>query len=256
MNIYEPGLDVAVTLPFVDISTDERLTPTALDYRVVDEVGAEVIALTNIPTFTASDGEYELVISAANNGLGAGVIRAFRKVEMRITVGADQYWVREGYILESVTPLALLENSFQTYDESLLNVRDLAAMEGWEAANEQHRVAAMIQAYDYMHAFSYQMNYTDETYETKSVDELTAENWTLLGDKQKHDFRMAQLVQANYLLGGNPIEQDIADGLQSSTIGEVSQFYRPRPSLSLPLCRDALKFVGRYIDWAPKITRV
>ena len=255
MNIYEPDLDVVVTLPFVD-SAGDTVVPTALDYQVVDETGTSIVALTNIPAFTASDGQYDLTVVAADNSLGAGVIRAFRKVELRITVGADQHWVRESYILESVTPLELLSNSFQTYDEALLNVRDLASTDGWDAANEQHRVAAMVQAWDYMHAFSYQMNYSDETYETKSIDDLDSADWALLVDKQKLDFRRAQLVQADYLLGGSPIEKDIEDGLQSSTIGEVSQFYRPRPSLSLPLCRDALKFVGRYIDWAPKITRV
>ena len=255
MNIYEPGMDIIVTLPFVDASGN-TVTPTALDYKIVDESGTEVVALTNIPVFTASDGQHELTVTAANNALGVGVIRALRKVELQITVGADTHWVRESYILESVSPLEVLTNSFQTYDEALLNVRDMAAMEGWDAATESHRVAAMIQAFDYMHAFSYQMNYTDETYETKGIDELDATDWTNLVAKQKSDFRRSQLIQANYLLGGNPIEKDIEDGLQSSTIGEVSQFYRPRPSLSLPLCRDALKFVGRYIDWAPKITRV
>ena len=255
MNIYEPGMDIIVTLPFVDASGN-TVTPTALDYKIVDESGTEVVALTNIPVFTASDGQHELTVTAANNALGVGVIRALRKVELQITVGADTHWVRESYILESVSPLEVLTNSFQTYDEALLNVRDMAAMEGWDAATESHRVAAMIQAFDYMHAFSYQMNYIDETYETKGIDELDATDWTNLVAKQKSDFRRSQLIQANYLLGGNPIEKDIEDGLQSSTIGEVSQFYRPRPSLSLPLCRDALKFVGRYIDWAPKITRV
>jgi hypothetical protein len=255
MNIYEPGLDVIVTLPFVD-SSGNTVTPTALDYRIVDESGTEVVALTNIPVFTASDGQYDLTVDSANNTLVAGTIRSFRKAELQVTVGAETHWVRESYIIESVTPLEVLSNSFQTYDESLLYARDVAVVDGWDAANEQHRVAAMIQAFDYMHAFSYQMNYLDETYETKGIDELDATDWVNLVEKQKSDFRKTQLIQANYLLGGNPIEMDIADGLQSSTIGEVSQFYRPRASLSLPLCRDALKFVGRYIDWAPKITRV
>jgi len=255
VNIYEPNQDIVVTLPFVD-SSGNTVTPTALDYKVVDESGTDVVGLTNIPVFTAGDGQIDLTISAASNALSVGTIRAFRKVELRVTVGADAYWIRESYIIESAAPLEVLSNSFQTYDESLLYARDVAMMEGWDAANESHRVAAMVQAYDYMHAFSYQMNYSDETYETKSIDDLDATDWTNLVEKQKSDFRRAQLIQANYLLGGNPIEKDIEDGLQSSTIGEVSQFYRPRPSLSLPLCRDALKFVGRYIDWAPKITRV
>ena len=255
MNIYEPDVDVVVTLPFKN-AEGGTVEPTALDYRVVDETGTEVVALTNIPVFTATDGQYELTIDAADNALATDVIRGFRKVELRITVSTDIFWVRDAYILEVSAPLQANKNSFQTYDEALLNARGLANLEGWDAATVEHRVAAMSQAYDYMGSFAYKFTYNDETYEDVRLSDVTDENWTNLVAKQKADFQKAQIIQANYLLGGNPIEKDIDEGLQSSTIGEVSQFYRPRPTLSLPVCRDALKLIGRYVDWAPRIARV
>jgi hypothetical protein len=255
MNIYEPDLDVKVTLPFVD-GSENMLTPTALDYKVTDESGADVVALTNIPVFTATDGQIVLTVDSASNTLASGIVRGFRSVELRITVGADLYWVREGYILEKYSPLELFVNSFQTYEESLLNARGVASLEGWEAATKEHRVSAMIEAFDYMQAFSYRINYTDDTDEELKVNQIDSTVWAAMDPFQQENFKKAQIVEANYLLGGNPIEKDIEDGLQSSTIGEVSQFYRPRPSLTLPLCRDALKYVGRYINWSMNITRV
>lgn len=254
MKIYEPNLDIVVGLPFVS-GDDEELTPTALDYKILDEFGSEVVALTNIPTFNADAGQHLLTIQDTDNALAAGALRGFRSIELRITVATDVHWVREGYILESASPLVSLVNSFQTYEESLLNSRDLVGREGWDEAEKEHRISAMIQAYDYLHAFSYQMNYIDDTCETISLTELTSTKWADLDPKQKYHFQRAQIAQADYLLGGSPIEQDIDDGLQSSTIGEISQFYRPRPTLTLPVCRRGLKFIGRYVDWAPRITR-
>lgn len=254
MQIYEPGQDIEVTLPFLD-ENGATVTPTALDYQVVDEAGASVIALTNIPTFTAADGQYKITVPIASNTLSAGVVRGLRKVELRVTVGSDIYWQRKAYILEIASPLSLLVNSFQTYEEAELNARGLVGLEGWELADTQHRTSALQQAYDHMHGFNYRWFYTDGTYEHKSVRDLTTTEWALLLDRQKGDFQKAQIVHANYLLGGNPIEQDIEAGLQSSTIGETSQFYRPRPSLSLSVSRDAMKYLGRWVVWSGYIGR-
>lgn len=254
MQIYEPGQDIEVTLPFLDENGD-TVEPTALDYQVVDETGASVVALTNIPVFTATDGQHVVTVPIASNTLSVGVVRGLRKVELRMTVGADTYWSRVSYILEVASPLSLLVNSFQSYEEAVLNARGLVGIDGWDAANEQHRKSALQQAYDHMHNFNYRWFYTDDKYETKSVRDLTTTEWGLLIDRQKGDFQKAQIVHANYLLGGNPIEQDIEAGLQSSTIGETSQFYRPRPSLSLSVSRDAMKYLGRWVVWSGYIGR-
>lgn len=254
MKIYEPDVDVFVVLPFTNV-VGESVTPSALDYQVVNEAGSSVIALTNIPVFDATAGEYTVIVPAISNALGASTVRAYRKVELRVTVGADVYWVRDAYVVEKPSPLSAMVNSFQTYEEAVLKARGLADMEGWEVADDQHRMSALMQAYDHMHGFAYRLFYADDSIESKSLNELTLDEWSALQPYQQADFQKAQIVHANHLLGGNPIERDIDQGLQSSTIGEVSQFYRPRPTLSLSISRDAFKYVGKYVVWSPHIGR-
>lgn len=254
MQIYEPGQDVTVTLSFLD-GLGDAVTPTALDYQVADETGTLVVALTNIPVFVATDGQHSIDVLAASNTLAAGSVRGYRQVELRITAGTDTFWVRDGYILELASPLVVLTNSLVTEAEATLMSRGLANLDGWEAASDQHKVSALQQAYDHLHAYSYRFDYTDGTYEVKPLSDLTSTEWGLLSARQISDFKKAQIVQADYLLGGSPIERDIEQGLQSSTIGEVSQFYRPRPTMSLTLSKDAIKYVGRYISWSLNIAR-
>lgn len=252
MRIFEPSVDVSVSLPFVD---DEgvSITPTALDYSVVDEFGVEVVASTNIPTIPTT-GEATIDIDGADNALAVDVVRGYRQVVLTITTATDSIVVREGYIIELSSSLILLTNSFQTYEESLLHSRALI-LEGWEAANEEHRKSALAQAYDRFGGFNWQFNFTDGTYQVKTLDQLTSAEWALLDARHQHDYRVAQIVQADYHLGGSTIEKDIDDGLQSSSQGEVSQFYRPRPTLTLALSRHALQYVGKYVNWSPTITR-
>lgn len=252
MRIFEPNVDVLVSLPFVD---DEgvSITPTALDYTIVDEFGVEVVASTNIPVIPTT-GEAAITVDGTNNTLATDVIRGYRQIILTITTATDSIVVREGYIIELSSSLVLLTNSFQTYEESLLHSRGVI-LEGWEAANEEHRKSALAQGYDRFGGFNWQFNFTDGTYQVKTINLLTVAEWDLLDPRHQHDYRMAQIVQADYHLGGSTIEKDIDDGLQSSSQGEVSQFYRPRPTLTLALSRHALQYVGKYINWTPTITR-
>ena len=252
MRIFEPDVDVTVKLPFVD-HEDNSITPTQLDYVIVDELGTEVVATTNIPVIPTT-GEVEIVVQGANNALATDVIRGYRQVILTMVTATDTIVTREGYILELASSLVLLTNSFQTYEEALLNARGIV-LAGWNRAVEEHHRAAMTQAYDRFGGFNWQFNFTDGTYQVKTLDKLTLEEWALLDPRHQHDYRMAQLAQADYHLGGSTIEKDIDDGLQSSSQGEVSQFYRPRPTLTLALSRHSLQYVGKYINWTPTIAR-
>lgn len=252
MRIFEPSVDVTVKIPFID---DEGgiITPTQLDYTIVDEFGVEVVSTANIASIPTT-GEATITVQGADNGLSVGVVRGFRQVILTIVTATDVIVVRSGYIIELSSSLILLNNSFQTYEEAILHSRSLV-LAGWDVANEEHRKAALAQGYDRFGGFNWQFNFTDDTYQVKTLDKLTLAEWALLDTRHQHDYRMAQIVQADYHLGGSTIEKDIDDGLQSSSQGEVSQFYRPRATLTLALSRHALQYVGKYINWNPTISR-
>lgn len=252
MKIYEPSVDITVSLPFLD-GDGEQVTPTQLDYVVLDETGAEVKASTNIAVIPTT-GQVSITVVETDNSLAVGVIRGYRQIVLSITTANDVIFQRTGYLLELSSSLVPQVNSFITFEEALMYSREII-LDGWAAADDDHKRAALAQAYDRFGGFNWQFNFTDGTYQCKVLSELTSEEWALLESRHKHDYRMAQIVQADYHLDGSEIEKDIDDGLQSSTIGEVSQFYRPRPTLTLALSRHALQYVGKYIIWNPTLTR-
>ncbi len=253
MKIYKPGQPIEVTIPFKNDS-GEVVTPTALSYTIYDEEEA-VIAGPITPVFTASNGEVLIVISAVQNSLGSGDIIGYRKVALTITVGANSFVNYADYVLKSDTVLVRGTNSVQTYEQAILTSMEMGPLPGWEKSTDDERKAALLAAYDALGSLTYTIMYTDDTEELLSVRELELADYDLVEPVQIKDFRKAQVAQANYILGGNPTEKNIADGLQSSTIGEVSQFFRPRPSLSLALCRAALNHVGKYVSWSAIVAR-
>lgn len=263
MKVYTPGQNIAVTLPFKN-EQGTVVVPTALSYRIVNELGTEVVANTPILTFDASKGEYTVTVLLANNALPVGAVSAYRRVEMTVVTAGNSFVVSDDYIIEATNLLVVGTNSTLTYEEALLYARQLGVLKGWSSSTSEQQKIALLQAYNQLCGFVYQWEYEDDYDATVVIDyaisqgnlrDLTLAEFQSLEVDQQNDFKRAQLVQADYNLGGSPTEKMIQDGLQSSTIGEVSQFFRPRPTLNLPVCREALHYVGKYIVWSPRVTR-
>jgi len=253
MDVFTAGQSVVRILPFK--GEQGVVTPTALSYRILDEVGEEVTPPTPITDFDANAGEYRLTVTAEENTLESGAISGVRKIELTLTSAIGTFRVVDSYIIEASEKLIFGRNSLMTYEQAMLLARQMGQLKGWERADESRRVSALMRAYDNLAGIAFHWEFTDGTYWDGGLREFEDEDFRTLDPDQLEDFRKAQLVQADYHLGGNPIEKNIADGLQSSTVGEVSQFYRPRPNLSLMLCRAALQYVGRYINWSMRLTR-
>jgi hypothetical protein len=256
MDSYRSGSEVVVSVPFVD-RNGIRLTPTAISWRLLNDEAAEVKSSATIGTFDVDLGKVDITVAGTYNTLGASEAYGLRRVEATLTVGGNQIVVTSDYLLDAAQPFVAGVNSFMTYETALVQARFLGPLVGWDAASEDERKAALFKAYDAMSGFVYEFRYVDDETERMTLKDL-AEAGTGLTDvkpTQIVDFRRAQLLQADYILGGNQIEKDIGDGLQSSTIGEVSQFFRPRATLTLAICRAALAYVGRYICWGLVIGR-
>lgn len=247
MKVHAVGQPVVVTMPLVD-AVMGALSPTAISYTVVDDDGTVVQPQTTVTGFTSTTAKVVITVSAETNTLSEGTV-GFRRVLLTVVTGAGTAVLQSDYLLEAANPFVVPSNSFMAYEGALVVARQVTPLDGWLAASAETRKFAMFRAFDQAKAFTYTMHYLDGTSESLTVDELTESKFWNLKTSQILDFKKAQLVQADYLLGGSPIEKDIQDGLQSSTIGEISQFYRPRPTLNLALCRAALGYVGKYIEW-------
>ena len=250
MKVYRAATDVPLSIPLID-DEGRPLSPTALAYRVLDDEGEEVQASTSVSL--PSGNKVNLTIPAATNTLVDNTI-GFRRIELTITAATTEV-VLVDYLLEEQQLFVVPENSFMTYETALIVARSTVPLNGWNAASEETRKFALFRAFDQLNSFSYEFRYTNGDAEVATIEELDEESYARLTTKQLGDFRKAQLMQADYLLGGSPIERDIQDGLQSSTVGEVSQFYRPRPTLNLAVCKNALSYIGKYIDWNVRLGR-
>jgi hypothetical protein len=250
VKVYRAATEVPLSIPLID-DEGRPLTPTALAYRVLDDEGDEIQASTTVSVPVGT--KVNLVISAATNTLVDNTI-GFRRVELTITAATTEI-VLVDYLLEERQLFVVPDNSFMTYETALIIARAVVPLNGWSAASEETRKFALFRAFDQLNSFSYEFRYTDGEIEIATIEELDEDSFGRLTTKQLNDFRKAQLMQADYLLGGSPIERDIQEGLQSSTVGEVSQFYRPRPTLNLAVCRNALSYIGKYIDWNVRLGR-
>jgi hypothetical protein len=255
VKVYRAGEAVKVTVPFSD-GNGARLVPVSLSYRVVDDVGTVVKGSAAVTQFDVGQGGIDIIVAAADNDLGDEVA-GFRRVELTITTASFEYVRQEDYLLEAAQLFLVGTNSFMTYETALVVARSLAPIPGWDVASVEARRFALFRAFDQLNSFSYTFEYPDaECSETQgSIEDLEEGEFLALKVSQILAFRKAQLLQADYLLGGNAIEQNIADGLQSSTVGEVSQFYRPRATLVLPVCKAALSYIGKYVRWGIRIGR-
>lgn len=259
MQTFKAGAPTSVSVPFLD-DNGNQLEPTALSYRIVDEAGTEVVASTSIGSFDVASGEVTIQVTGAQNAVPAGSFGGYRRVEVTMTHPAGVQVKDAGYLLRAESALALMENSFQSYEQALVLSMQLGQLNGWSGASDEARKGALARAFDNLCSFSYRMIAPNEqTAENDSYfgsfRAVSAEEFESLLPSQQADFRKAQVVEADYLLGGNPIEKMIADGEQSSTIGEVSKFFRPRASLVLPISRAARSYVGRYIVWSRPLGR-
>lgn len=254
MKVYVADESVDISLPLID-AAGRDLVPTALSYSVLDDEGEVIQPATEITVPGSPVTKINFTVPAGANELTGDLNIGFRRVKLLVTTATRSVELTSDYLVEASQVFTIPTNSFQTYETALVMARTIAPLNGWNAASAETRKFALFRAFDLMKSFTYEMRYLEGGLDEMSLNDLDEATYDRLLTSQIMDFRKAQLTQADYLLGGNPIEKDIQDGLQSSTIGEISQFYRPRPTLNLALCKVALSYVGKYIVWNLRVGR-
>lgn len=264
MNVYAAGTEVDLTIPLVD-STGTALTVTAVDYRLIDETGAELIARTALTGFVSGDLEALVTITAGNNAVTVGALRAAREVTLFCTLEeGGEVVLRSIYALEELDQLVIGANSFQTYLEAMLVARDIGKVDGWDAATEDQREAALRVAYDRLCQMAYH-NLDGATTPVNApaggsdwlyrLSDLDAAELAALPASFMAAIKKAQVAEADDILDADPITQARNKGLMLETIGEVKQMYRGTKPLLLPVSRRAAEYVGRYVSFAAIIGR-
>lgn len=255
MNSILTGQNLTLTIPLVD-SSGVPLTATAVAYRVIDQDEVELVVQTPVPGYVAPAANAVVTILAANNNVGTAQ-RALRVVELFVTTASGMVVVTAEYVIEATSIIVVGVNSLQTYPAAVMCGYEQPNLTAWQSASRVERANALIAAYRNLGKLVLRYVNTEITADqTRLVTPYTQDyNITTLTKDQLLTLEKvyldalcrAQVIEADYLLGGDEADGLRRSGIMSMTIGESSQFFRTTRPFEGAICRRAMKEIGQYI---------
>lgn len=280
LDVYLQNTQVTLVVDLVDASGN-HLNVSAASYRVIDQNGTELVAATPVSGFVADSPQATIVIPANLNAVGAGNTREVRSVELYCVTASGTIAFSRNYAVEVTDPLQIAVTTFQTFAQAQLTALDIPNLDAWDAATDQQKIQALTDAREHIVQLNFnllnsnvnfgqdQLAYVPEgQYQSSYVARnslfifngnlaiLNEQQFNTLPEKFKRQLRLAQVVEANAILGGNPDETKRSGGVIEETIGESSQKFRSvGVPLRLPVCRRALGYLSYYVTFAKRIGR-
>lgn len=279
MDVFSAGTAVTLLVPLQDKSGNP-LVVSAIEYRVTDENDVGQVAATPLVGFVPGSDTAAIIVAATENTLSAGVARGLRNVVMKCSVGDNTIYLHASYSIEDADPLMVGVNSFMSYSQAEFTALSLPNMDSWNGADEQSRIAALMDARSHIVQLSFtplnsnvnwgqdSLNFIPEgTYDTDYVgnssmflfngnlDLLRPDQFKSLPTRFLAALKRAQVTEADAILGGNSIEAKRREGLVQDNIGESRQTFRQSKPLELPVCRRALGYLSYFITFSKRIGR-
>lgn len=230
MDFYPENYTVTLTVPFVD-PVGTRVTPFSAVARLLDGEGAQIVDLGAL-VFPAEATQTEVVIPGIHNTLAAGEHRAVRILSVTLALAGGNVERRFSYAVETETRLAVMQNSFMTYESAQVLASDFVNPIGWLISDENTRKTALVQAYQRLTQIPMKFHPLDVLGEPiRSVEsvilrdewvELSYDDFAAWPAHFKLALRRAQFIEANQLLAGDPLGEKRRAGILSETIGESS----------------------------------
>lgn len=245
MQAYLGGHDVALTIPLIN-TAGEELAASAVSYRIIDQDETELVAKTALAGFTEGDAEAVVSIPASLNQLGT-LLRGLRVVELYVTTEGGTSLITTEYVIEAFATLVTGVNSFQTYSAASLVGCELPNLPGWNQANKNERINALSAAYRNFGKLRLRYIHDDAEWGSGDITKLTAEQLATLPAEYLACLRRAQVLEADFLLGGDEVGEIRRSGIMSATIGESSQFFRTSRPFEGAVCKRALKEISGYL---------
>jgi len=244
MNIFPSGKSITSTVPFASASGD-LVTPTALSYRLLTEDGTELVAST-VVSLVQDATSVDVTIDAQFHDLGTE-LRGLRTIELTMETAAGTVVALERYVIESSGIIDFGVNSFQTYDDALLESSYMIDVDTWQSETPQRQRSALIEAYTNLGRLNYKT--------AIALREMTPDELALVDSRLLVALKKAQIAEANFLLGGESVGDKRRLGLLSESVGESSQMYRSGKPLKLPVSEKALGYLSGYISWTIRLDR-
>lgn len=277
MNQFLAGTDVKLSIPLID-ADGNPLAVSAVAYRVTDAAGTELIAWANHASFVPDAPEVEITVPAASNALAAGVVRDVRGVDLKCIIDTNTVLINSAYVIHSGDVLVTGVNTFQTLPAARVNAQMMPDMGGWNQATDDERIAALIDARLHICQLNFaplsngrfwgqdSLNFIPEgSYEVSSVipggmwagdlSDLTPSQYNALPLIFRDRLKLAQLAEANFILGGDPLSTKRRAGIVLETVGESKMMFNSGKELQLPVCARAASYLSRFISFSKRIIR-
>jgi len=264
---YQSDTAVTITVAVPAPGGSTLLTANSVEYAVFDEVGDVVVARGAFGSYTNGDLTVDVAVDGADNALIAGTVRGMRRIDVYFTTDDGTFSATARYMITAVSLLAVMQNSFMTYEEALITASDMFGIDGWSAATEAEQMSALASSYLRLIRMNYRYKTSSDvskiitgwtdSYEPGSggvytivtdIDELTVEEWQdVLPTDFKRALRRAQIIEANVMLSGDPYGDMRQEGIISETVGESKVFLRSIPPIRTPVSRETMTELRGFI---------
>lgn len=262
MNQYLAGTTVILPIAFEDESGN-ALQVSEASYRIVDQEYREIVASTQFdPTLTSLSiaAEYnsiELIdpSTITANTMDSLSVDQMRTVEFDITLAdGNTIAYSVSYLLYPRERLIVGLNSFQNSQQAKLTAYSIPDVETFVQATDAQRIAALVEAKVRISRLS--LTAEPNGMEVIDFGELTPNDYNTLPERLKAALRKAQVAEANVILGGgNIVEQMRQMGLLSQTIGETHETYRQTAMPEMGISKTAYKYLSAFMITGKKLTR-
>jgi len=260
MQAYLGGQSVTAEIALIDTDGDQ-IVASAASYRVINQAETQLVASTPVVGFGAGDENATVVVPGINNVLTVGVARELRIIELILTTDEGTIKLSHEYFIEAEQMLTEGVNSFQNYATALLGAYDIPGIPGWQNSTKPERITALIQArlnmapIRFRYAFDSLQNVVEPSFGVADITDLTQAEYLALPAGFKTSLRRAQILEADFIMGGDPSDEIRRAGITTKRIGESSETYKSRKALELPVCRKAILALSKYVTNRQRIGR-
>lgn len=254
------GSSISIQVDYKDSSGADLIGVVSTDWKVVNEQGRVVLSGTHMPVPDAK-GFSVSVDGYLNVSVGQFSVSTY-ELSYTVLLQDGEHSGSIVYQVEKKDAFEVGTSTFASYLEALSLLREIPDMSAFSIATKDERIGAMMYAYDEIGALEFntaflpaELRLDADNKPITSTSKLTAEILAKVPKIMLKDFIVAQMIEANALLGGDEIAKLRDLGVQSYSVGEVKQFFRGRLSASFGMSQKALRRIGKYMRYARSSAR-